>query len=117
MCFCIFQCIEGVFLCLYLCSEDSLSLSLSLLLFRRRLSKQTASAIRASTVNTKQSTAAQIHFNPPQTIGRTQVQVFEVIAEARVTLIAALAPILTSLRMISSQILHFAPSWMTGWNN
>ena len=133
--------------------------SLSLLLFRRRLSKQTASSVCASTVNTKQSTAVQINFNPPQTIGRTrqhcrlstcenwlswtntntvseqkipitililkrgpclgriQVQVFEVMAEARVTLIVALPPILTSFRMISSQILHFLPSRMAGWSN
>ena len=88
--------------------------SLSLLLFRRRLSKQTASAVCASTVNTEQSNAAQINFNPPQTIGRTRVQVLEVKTEARVTFIVALPPNLTSLRMISSQILHFLPSRVAG---
>ena len=36
---------------------------------------------------------------------------------SRVTLIVALPLILTSLRIISSQILHFLPSWMAGWNN
>ena len=41
----------------------------------------------------------------------------QLIAKPRVTLIVGLSPKLTSLWIISSQILHFLRAWQAGWNN